>query len=214
MALGRFITVEGGEGSGKSTQARLLARKLAVAGVDVAATREPGGAPGAEALRPLLVEGSIRRWTPMTEVLLHYAARRDHLDHTVLPALESGTWVVSDRFADSTLVYQGYGQGLDPEIIASLHRLVVGAFAPDLTLILDVPVDVGLTRAKRRAGREDRYERMGEDFHRRLREGFLEIARREPGRCRLIDASDTVERVHRAVCAAVCERFDIELQAA
>lgn len=195
---GRFITLEGGEGGGKSTQARLLADALHADGVSVVLTREPGGAPGAEQIRRLLVEGDVGRWDPMTEALLHVAARRDHLVQTVWPALADGKWVISDRFSDSTLAYQGYGHGLGVEPLERLHMLAVDGFLPDLTLILDLPVEEGLRRAAGRGG-EDRYERMGGDFHQRLRDGFLAIARRHPDRCRLIDATAAVGEVQRRI---------------
>ena len=209
MSRGRFITLEGGEGSGKSTQAPLLAAALERAGIDSLLTREPGGAPGAEAIRPLLVEGAAGRWDALGEALLHYAARRDHLVTTVWPALEAGRWVIGDRFADSTMAYQGHGRGLDPEVIETLHRLVVGDFRPDLTLIFDLEAEAGLRRASARGGGEQRYERMDIDFHRRLRRGYLDIARGEPGRCVVIDASGPVEATHAAVMAAVQERLQV-----
>ena len=209
MRSGRFITLEGGEGSGKSTQAPLLAAALKRAGIDTLVTREPGGAPGAESIRPLLVEGAAGRWDALGEALLHYAARRDHLVTTVWPALEAGRWVISDRFADSTMAYQGHGRGLDPEAIETLHRLVVGDFRPDLTLIFDLEAEAGLRRAAARGGGEQRYERMDIDFHRRLRRGYLDIARDAPGRCVVIDASGPVEATHEAVMAAVKERLEV-----
>ncbi|OIR00318.1 thymidylate kinase [mine drainage metagenome] len=215
---GRFITFEGGEGAGKSTQLRLLAEALRGAGFDVLATREPGGSPGAEDIRRLLVEGETGRWDAMTETLLHYAARRDHLVRTVWPALSAGRWVLSDRFADSTNAYQGRGHGLPAHAIEQLYQLVVGAFAPDLTLILDLPVEEGLGRAAGRGGAEDRYERMGLEFHRRLRQGFLEIAKAQPERCVVISAAAPVAEVHAAVLHVVRERFGpfgaIEMQGA
>ncbi len=209
MSRGRFITLEGGEGSGKSTQAPLLDAALERAGIDTLLTREPGGAPGAEAIRPLLVEGAAGRWDALGEALLHYAARRDHLVTTVWPALEAGRWVISDRFADSTMAYQGHGRGLDREAIETLHRLVVGDFRPDLTLIFDLEAEAGLRRAAARGGGEQRYERMDIDFHRRLRRGYLDIARGAPGRCVVIDASGPVEATHAAVMAAVQERLQV-----
>ncbi len=204
---GRFITLEGGEGGGKSTQARLLTDFLSARVGEVVLTREPGGAPGAEQIRALLVDGDVQRWDATTEALLHFAARRDHLVNTVRPALERGAWVVSDRFADSTMAYQGYGHGLDRRAIAGLYRLCVGALKPDLTLILDLPVEEGLARAAGRQGGEDRYERMDADFHRRLRDGFLEIARREPERCAVVDASRDIVSVHAAIADTVRQRL-------
>ncbi len=200
---GRFITLEGGEGAGKSTQQARLLSALQARGLEVIATREPGGSPGAEEIRSLLVQGDSHRWDGITEALLHFAARRDHLRTTVWPALERGAWVVSDRFADSTLAYQGYGHGLDESVYRELYRMVCGAFQPDLTLILDLPVEEGLARAGGRGGGEDRYEGMGHAFHERLREGFLEIARKEPERCRVIDASADADAVFAALMAEI-----------
>lgn len=212
---GKFITLEGGEGTGKSTQAKLLATRLRDSNRAVVATREPGGAAGAEEIRALLVTGATGRWSAMTEALLHCAARRDHLNNTVLPALERGDWVLSDRFADSTMAYQGYGHELGRDVVLRLHDLAVGGFTPDLTLIFDLPVEVGLRRAGVRVAGgkgigspvEDRYERMDPAFHRRLRDGFLDIARRDPGRCAVIDADQSIEAVHRAVIDAVNARL-------
>ena len=206
MARGRFITIEGGEGAGKSTQIKLLAAWLQERGISVLATREPGGSPGAEAIRALLVEGDAGKWDGLTEALLHFAARRDHLVRTVWPALDRGDWVISDRFADSTKAYQGYGHGLDSQFIDRLYEMVVGASKPDLTVILDLPVETGLERAARRAGQETRYESMDLDFHRRLRQGFLDIARADPARCAVIDAQGTTEAVQIAIRMAMIQR--------
>ena len=211
MGRGRFITLEGGEGAGKTTQVALLQAALRGAGIDALATREPGGAPGAEAIRPLLVQGAPGRWDALAEALLHYAARRDHLVTTVRPALEAGTWVISDRFADSTMAYQGFGLGLGAELIAALDEAVVGDTRPDLTLILDLPVEAGLQRAAARHDDAQRYERMDLDFHRRVRQGFLDIARRDPGRCLVIDAAGAIEATHAAVRDAVRERLEVAL---
>ena len=211
MAGAKFITFEGGEGAGKSTQIGLLAAALTAAGIPVQTTREPGGSPGAEQIRELLVTGAADRWDAMTEALLHFAARREHLRSVVWPNLAAGQWVLSDRFADSTMAYQGYGHGLGREPIEQLYDLVVGKFAPDLTLILDVPVALGLDRALARRDGEDRYEGLDGAFHERLRQGFREIADREPHRCVLIDGSGAVERVQAAVQACVAERLDVAL---
>jgi dTMP kinase len=187
---------------------RLLVEALAAAGIAAVATREPGGSPGAEEIRQLLVSGEPGRWDPVTEALLIAAARRDHLRRTVLPALEAGQWVVADRFFDSTLAYQGYAGGVPLEQLRSLHAIVAERFRPDLTLILDLPAAAGLARAVGRGGAtEDRFEKKGLAFHERLRAGFLEIARAEPGRCAVIDAAAPVEAVHRAVWSAVSERL-------
>lgn len=215
MARARFITFEGGEGSGKTSHARRLADWLKGLGHAVVLTREPGGTPGAEEIRKLLVQGEAARWEPMTEALLHFAARRDHVTKVVRPALARGAWVVSDRFADSTMAYQGYGHGLGAEPIALLRTLVLGDFAPGLTLLFDVPVALGLARAGRRnagpaqAGTHSdaRYESMGEAFHARVRDGFLAIARAEPERITVIDSSKPVEDVAAAVLATLRERY-------
>jgi len=205
----RFITFEGGEGSGKSTQLRRLAAALGARGIACVTTREPGGCPGAEEIRRLLVEGGVGRWQPMSEALLNYAARIEHATHTIRPALARGQWVLSDRFADSTMAYQGYGHGLGPDAIASLHKLALGDLRPDLTLIFDIPVEEGLARAKARGGNEDRYERMDKAFHERLRAGFLAIARAEPQRCEVIDALGDIETVANRVAAAAIGRLGL-----
>ena len=207
MSRARLITLEGGEGTGKSTQAKLLAGTLQDAGIEVVLTREPGGAPGAEQIRTLLVDGEPGRWDGLTETLLHFASRREHLARTVLPALERGAWVVSDRFADSTMAYQGYGHGLDRGLIENLYGAVVGDFRPDLTIVLDMPAEQGLARAGEREAGATRYERMGLDFHRRLRDGFLEIARGDGARCAVIDAAAGIDDVHAAIMAVVRERL-------
>ena len=207
---GKFITVEGGEGTGKSTQVRLLVEALARCGMPVRATREPGGSSGAEAIRRLLIEGEGERWDAVTEALLLFAARRDHVNRIVAPALAQGVWVVSDRFADSTLAYQGYGKGVRLDQLAALHRFVLGDFAPDLTLILDLPANEGLVRAAARSA-ADRFERLDHDFHKRLRQGFRQIAADNPSRCVLIDASGDPQAVHGAVAAAVAQRLGVVL---
>lgn len=211
MASGRFISFEGGEGSGKSTQIVLLARALEKAGIDVLTTREPGGTAGAEEIRELLVRGTTDRWPPVAEALLLLAARVDHVEKTIQPALEAGTWVLCDRFTDSTLAYQGVGHGLGVDRVRALQASVLGDFAPDMTVILDVSVEAGLARAFGRAGAEDRYERMDVDFHRRIRQTFLDIAREEPARCVVIDAERGLEAVQNDVRAAVAARLGVAL---
>ena len=208
MARGVFITFEGGEGGGKSTQCKMLRDVLVARGHDVVLTREPGGSPGAEAIRALLVQGDTNRWDGLTEALLNTAARRDHLTKVIQPAMAAGKVVISDRFADSTMAYQGYGHGVDRATLTQLYRTIAGSFQPDLTLILDLPVDIGLARAGKRAGNETRYENMAVVFHQRLRDGFRAIATAEPGRCRVIDANRSIETVHAdiaAVVVPVCE---------
>lgn len=204
---GRFITFEGGEGGGKSTQVKSLAARLRAAGEDVLETREPGGSPGAEEIRGLLVKGAPERWDAMSELLLHFAARRAHLRETIVPALADSRWVLCDRFADSTMAYQGYGHGLGREPVLALYDLVVGGRRPDVTIILDLPVDEGLARAAARSGGGDRYERMDRAFHERLRDGFLDIAKREPERCVLVDATQSLDAVASAVWDSVSDRL-------
>jgi dTMP kinase len=206
-ASGRFITLEGGEGAGKSTQIHRLKSWLEKRGHVVVATREPGGSPGAETVRKLLVEGPVERWDGTTEALLHFAARREHLRSTVWPALKRGEWVVSDRFADSTRAYQGYGHGLDLDMLDKLYDIAVGDFRPDLTLILDLPVEMGLTRAAARRGTETRYESLPRAFHDRVHAGFLEIAHKEPERCAVVDATRDIEAIAADVAKLVGERL-------
>jgi dTMP kinase len=206
---GHFISFEGGEGAGKSTQIRTLAARLEELGYRVVLTREPGGSAGAEALRDLLVRGEADRWSPIAETLILYAARADHLDRRIRPALEDGAWVLCDRFADSTRAYQGAGGGTPASVIAGLEQAVIGGDWPDLTLILDLPPAAGLARAAQRGGAEQRFEGKGLAFHERLRTGFLEIAAAEPQRCRVIDADAGIEEVADGVWTAVCNRFGL-----
>ena len=206
---GRFITLEGGEGAGKSTQIARLKGWLEGRGRSVVATREPGGSPGAEMIRKLLVEGPAERWDGTTEALLHFAARREHLRSMVWPALKRGAWVLSDRFADSTLAYQGYGHGVDRKIFEQLYGVAVGAFRPDLTLVLDLPIEAGLARAATRRGTETRYESLPRDFHARVRAGFLEIAAQDPRRCVVIDATGDIDTIAGAIARAVSERLGV-----
>jgi len=208
MARGYFITLEGGEGAGKSTQARRLAVALAAAGLPVLRTREPGGAPGAERIRELLL--SPGSWDSLTEAMLHFAARREHVVRSIRPMLEAGAWVICDRFADSTLAYQGAGQGLAHETWARLCDLTLEGLQPDLTLILDLPVEAGLARAAGRSA-ADRYEKLGADFHARIRAGFHEIARREPTRCVVLDAARDKEAVYASITETLRQRLGAPL---
>ena len=208
MTRGRFITLEGGEGAGKTVQAARLRDTLEARGVGTVLTREPGGSPGAEEIRKLLVSGPVERWEPLAEAMLHAAARRDHVLHTIEPALERGLWVISDRFVDSMIVYQGHGQGADLDMLERLSALSLGGFAPDLTVVLDIPVAEGLRRAGARAG-SNRYERMGEDFHETVRQGFLARARAEPERFAVVDATADPETVGRAILEIVAARLPV-----
>lgn len=203
----RFIVFEGGEGAGKSTQVKRLAEALRARGEDVVTTREPGGSPGAEAIRGLLVSGDTQRWSPETEALLINAARMDHLDRTIRPALGKGQWVICDRFADSTMAYQGYGMGVDRAYLEELRQRVVRRDEPGLTLVFDLPVEVGLGRAVA----SQRYEKMGRAFHDKLRAAFQEIAAAKDGRRRvLIDAGKSEDEVARQVLGAVAAAYGLK----
>jgi dTMP kinase len=206
-ARGRFITVEGGEGTGKSTQTGLLVAALGRAGIAAERTREPGGSAGAEDIRRLLLEGGTDRWDAVCEALLLYAARRDHVARLIKPALDAGTWIIADRFSDSTFAYQGYGRGLPISDLQALHRLALDDFEPDLTLILDLPVDEGFARVGGRSMIRDRFEQLEREFHQRLRDGFLAIAEANPERCVVISGLGDRDSVHRAVLDVVASRF-------
>jgi len=205
----RFITIEGGEGAGKSTQARRLTAALEACGVPVCLTREPGGAPGAEQIRALLVEGEPGRWDVLTETLLMFAARTDHLAQTIRPAMAAGRWVVCDRFTDSTFAYQGAGRGLDEQTIRAIESAAIQSFKPDLTFILDVPVATGLSRAGARGDRESRFEHFDEAFHARLRDFFHTLTEREPARYLLIDSTAPADNVAAQIWQAVSTRFGV-----
>jgi dTMP kinase len=201
---GRFITFEGIDGSGKSTQVVRLAEHLRDAGARVVVTREPGGSPGAELIRRLLVEGETGRWSPETEILLFTAARRDHLERVIEPALACGDWVICDRFADSTRVYQGVARADLRHVVDALHRLVIGR-EPDLTIVLDLDPDVAVARGVARGGSEMRFEGFGADFQRRLRAGFLALVEEAPARCRVVAAGGDPDTVAARVRAVVTE---------
>ena len=205
----RFITLEGGEGAGKSTQAKRVAEALKTRGISCIVTREPGGSPGAEEIRKLLVEGEPGKWDALTETLLMFAARADHVAHTIRPALDAGNWVICDRFTDSTYAYQGVGRGLVREKITEIQWAVLGNFAPDFTLILDLPVDAGLRRAGARKSAETRFEQFDKDFHEKLRTAFRDIARREPDRCVLIEAQGTEDEVAPLIWNTIAKRYNL-----
>lgn len=202
MAQGRFLSFEGIDGSGKSTQARLLATSLRDMGQSVALTREPGGSPGAEEIRRLVLEGDPARWSAETEILLFTAARRDHLEKTIRPALARGEVVITDRFADSSRMYQGISRGDLAATVDALHALMIGV-EPDLTLLIDIAPEVGLGRAVARKGAEQRFEDMGLDLQRRMRAGFLDLAARQPARFRVIDGARSEAEVAATVLATV-----------
>jgi dTMP kinase len=194
VAKGVFLTFEGIDGSGKSSQAKLLAAALRECGHSVTLTREPGGSPGAEEIRKLLVEGDPNRWSPETEILLFYAARRDHVERTILPALERGDIVISDRFADSTRVYQGAVRSDLRETVDVIHDRMIG-FEPDRTFIIDMDPDAALARGLARKSGEDRFEDFGLDFQHRLRDGFKTLAKSAPDRCLLIDGNRPIDEI-------------------
>jgi len=206
---GRFITLEGGEGSGKSTQVRRLTALLQAKGIATLTTREPGGSPGAEEIRALLVNGAPGRWDALTETLLIYAARADHVGRVIGPALLAEKWVISDRFSDSTYAYQGAGRGLARETIRRIDSVVLDDFKPDFTLVLDLDVETGLRRAGARGAAESRFENFDRDFHERLRQAFLDIARRNPDRCEIVDATGNEDAVATAIWTAVARRFGL-----
>jgi dTMP kinase len=209
VSRGRFITFEGGEGAGKSTQVKRLAERLAASGREVVTTREPGGSPGAESIREIVLKGAADRWSPVTETLLMYAARRDHIERVIRPALGRGAWVICDRFADSTRAYQGGAGGVDTALVDALEAHVLEDVRPDLTFVFDLPPEVGLERAHARAGAEMRFESKGVAFHTRLREAFRAIAAAEPDRCVLIDAGADQDAVAAAVWQAIQARLAV-----
>jgi dTMP kinase len=208
MQRGRFITIEGGEGTGKSTQIARLAAWLEPRVGEVIRTREPGGSPGAEAIRALLVNGPPEKWSAQTETLLMFAARRDHIERVIEPALSRGAWVICDRFTDSTRAYQGVAGGADPALIRALEDHVVGPMTPDLTLILDLPTEIGLERAGARGEGEGRFEAKGAEFHANLRQAFLAIALAEAERCAVVDAAGTPDAVTARLTGVVAARLD------
>ncbi len=216
MGKGAFISLEGGEGAGKSSQIGRLGRRLEKRGIHVITTREPGGTPEAERVRELLVTGHTERWDALTEAFLIYAARRNHVENLIKPALESGSWVLCDRFFDSTLVYQGIAGKAGPGNIEALRHLALGDFAPDLTLVLDLQAEEGLRRAGRRLeGKnvvpEDRFEKKGLEFHERIRAAYKEIIENEPQRCVRIDASGSADAIETEIWAAVQVRLEDRL---
>ena len=203
---GRFISLEGGEGAGKSTQARLLAEVLGARGLHVVVTREPGGSEGAEAIRALLLQGDVRRWSAHAETLLFAAARADHVERVIRPALGAGSWVVSDRFIDSTRAYQGAAEGIDDAAILALHGFGTKGLLPDRTIVLDMPVDEGAARATRRDGAAaDRFAARGATFHAAVAVAFRDIASRERDRVRAVDATGDQAAVGLRILAAVAD---------
>lgn len=213
---GKFITFEGGEGSGKSTQARRLAEVLRKSGIDVVLTREPGGTEAGKAIRRILTDAEANYdLDPVCEAMLFCADRRNHLTRLVWPAMEAGKWVISDRFADSTMAYQGYGHGQDGELLQKAYALIAGDFQPDLTVLCDIDPEKGLARSRavlkatsdKVEASEHRFEDMELSFHKRLREGFLEIARQNKGRFVIVDAESAPDTVHERIMSEIEKRF-------
>lgn len=208
---GYFITFEGGEGSGKSTQLKLLSAAFEKSGLPFITTREPGGSENAEKIRALLVSGDADSWDPLTETLLFTAARSDHLNRLVKPAIAEGKTVICDRFFDSTLVYQGIGKGLGENYIKALHHIVFGNFMPGLTIILDIDPETGLKRAGARRGNENRFEQLDISFHQKIRDGFLQIAKNEAERCVVLDAMKDAETLHKETIAIIKQKCGVSL---
>lgn len=208
---GRFISFEGGEGAGKSSQVTRLAERLRGLGHDVVVTREPGGSPGAEAVRHVLLSGAVEAFGPLAEAVLFAAARADHVDQTIRPALEAGRWVICDRFLDSTRIYQGLDGAVSAEMVGLLEDVAVGGCMPDLTVLLDIPVEVGLKRAdlRRGAATADRFESEGAEIHEKRRRAFLTLARVEPDRFVVVDAAHDPTTVADAIWYAVRQRLGL-----
>lgn len=207
-----FITFEGFEGTGKTTQSGLLAEAFAKSNISFIKTREPGGSEGAEAIRNLLVKGDVNRWDAKTEVLLHFSARRDHIKKIISPALNDNKFVICDRFVDSTIAYQHYGHGLDIGIIDFLSEHIVENILPSLTFIFYLAdTEDGISRANQRKDNEDRYEKMGNDFHKRVADGFIKIAKENPNRCHLINANQTIEEINKQIILITNKHFNLAI---
>ncbi len=209
----KMIVIDGVDGSGKGVQSRRLLQSLQDAGLQAILTREPGGSSAAEDIRGLLVTGEPEKWDSMTELLLMYAARRSHLRDTVWPALATGKWVISDRYADSSRAFQGIAGNLGLDTVEQIHRVTVGEFEPALVLILDLPESIALQRAHDRGGDEDRFEKKGADYHARVRDAFLQVAATDPARYHVIEADRSMDQVSQAIIEVVNQHFDLRLQA-
>jgi dTMP kinase len=207
-----LIVLEGVDGAGKGVQSRMLLSAMKAAGLDVILTREPGGSPGAEEIRRLIVEGEPNRWDDMTELLLIYAARRAHVMDTIKPALKQGTWIISDRFADSSRAFQGVAGNLGIDVVDRIHEEALGDFNPELTLILDLDPEISLSRADARGGAEDRFEQKGIEYQARVREGFRQLAEMTPQSRKLIDASGTMDEVSQKVLDCINAHFNLTLR--
>ena len=209
-----MIVIDGVDGSGKGVQTRKLLQALVEAGEPAILTREPGGSAAAEDIRELLVKGEPEKWDSMTELLLMYAARRSHLRDTVWPALESGNWVISDRFADSSRAFQGIAGNLGLDTVENIHQIAVGNFKPALVLILDIPESLALARARERGDKEDRFEKKGAEYHARVRAAFLEIAASDKQQYVIVNADQNIDQVNQDIIEIINKRFSLNLQAA
>jgi dTMP kinase len=207
MTTGQFITFEGGEGAGKTTQAKLLCDALENAGIETLLTREPGGTFGAEAIRELVLSGTHERWSGMTELLLMYAARLDHVEKLIKPALKRGAWVISDRFADSSLAYQGYARGLGADKVKAVHKAVMGGFEPHLTILFDIDPILAQKRVERRGEDLSRFDKESIEFHNVLRDAFLNIAHQNADRIVTVDAGTAIDSIHARIIHALTKRY-------
>ena len=207
--VGKFISFEGGEGTGKSTQAKILTKHLNESGLKSICTREPGGTAIAEEIRKILVNGERGEWDPYSETLLHFAARRTHLVEKIWPTLEEGTWVICDRFTDSSMAYQGIAMGVGKGAIHTLSKLFIEKFSPDLTFVMDLQVEEGLGRTETRSDGKNRYDKMNLSFHEKVRKGFLEIAAYEADRCIVIDSRQPIEKISQQIIDVVKQKFRI-----
>ena len=211
MAKGKFITIEGGEGTGKTTQIKLLEIFLKKKKIKFITTREPGGSKGAEKIRKLVLKSNQNDWSPMTEALLHISARSDHLEKKIKPNLKKGIWVICDRFRDSTVAYQGYGNGLKLDVLEMLQESIFDKLNADLTIILDTLPNISLSRARKRKNGNQKYENMGINFHKKVRKGFIEIAKKNKKRCKLLSANDDRREINKKIIKIIEKQFKTKL---
>ncbi len=211
MAKGKFITIEGGEGTGKTTQIKLLEIFLKKKKIKFITTREPGGSKGAEKIRKLILKSNQNDWSPMTEALLHISARSDHLEKKIKPNLKKGIWVICDRFRDSTVAYQGYGNGLKLDVLEMLQESIFDKLNADLTIILDTLPNISLSRARKRKNGNQKYENMGINFHKKVRKGFIEIAKKNKKRCKLLSANDDRREINKKIIKIIEKQFKTKL---
>ena len=209
MTKGKFITIEGGEGTGKSTQIKLLSRYFKKKKIRFILTREPGGSVGAEKIRKLVFNKKYKDWTPITEALLHISARSDHLEKIIKPNLKKGIWVICDRYRDSTIAYQGYGNGLKINVLEMIQNSIFGKFNSDLTIILDMNPEISLKRARKRKIGNQKYEKMNISYHKKIRNGFIQIAKKSKNRCRLINASKNKDDLNLEIIKVIEKKFKI-----